>query len=732
MHRRWRIIFGFVAIVVALTMSILLLPVPASLRQPATGTLTLFDCRGREIAEIASPEARAQFPRKLDEMGNWLPRVTVALEDHRFYEHGAMDWQASAGAIARNLKSQRIISGGSTITQQLVKIATGRQRRSWFAKIYETILAWKIERRWSKEQILAEYLNCSSYGNRRLGPEAAARAYFGKSARDLTSAEAIYLAGLPQAPSRFNPWRHPELAAAKYQRSLARLTQLGVITCDEELLLQKSPPVAHRFDPPRLASHFVDAVIAQHSGLRGPVKTTLDVDLQIKAEQLLHSHLAAMNRHDIAQAAMVILDNDTGAVRAMVGSDNYATNQINGAMRPRSCGSTLKPFVYLTAIDRHLLTAASLLPDTADAIRDEYADYDPQNFNHRYLGPVRLREALGCSLNVPAVFALSRLGARPTFYGLQKWGFEFRRGLNDYGAGFVLGNAEIRLVDLAGAYAGLARHGMAMRAKFLAAEHHPLTPIASREATAIITDILCDNSAREKSFGANSPLAFAERIAAKTGTSSGFRDAWTVGFNKEHTVAIWIGNFDGRPMRDTFAVRSASPLWAAMMHELLRRDHPLDPPQENGQLVRREICAETGLLPSRFTRSTINELFLKGTEPTEDSTNWFSPDGKLLLPSEYAGWCASANNTRGAQVRPDPRITNPIANARYEIDPVLPRSQQMIELTASLGHGVQWFVNDMPQLPRHDGRFFWQLAPGQWNVRAVSRIGTSEETITVE
>ncbi len=732
MHRRGRIGLSFVAIVVALTMSILLLPLPASLRQPTLGTLTLFDCRGREIAEIASSGARAQLPRKLDEMGNWLPRVTVALEDHRFYEHGAVDWHASAAAIARNLKSQRVISGGSTITQQLAKIATGRQRRSWFGKIYETILAWKIERRWSKEQILAEYLNCSSYGNRRLGPEAAARAYFGKSARDLALAEAIYLAGLPQAPSRFNPWRHPKLAAAKYERSVARLAQLGVITCDDQLLLQNSPPVAHRFDPPRLASHFVDAVIAQHSGLRGPVKSTLDVDLQIKAEQLLRSHLAAMNRHDIAQAAMVILDNDTGAVRTMVGSDNYATNQINGAMRPRSCGSTLKPFVYLSAIDRHLLTAASLLPDTADAIRDEYADYDPQNFNHRFLGPVRLREALGCSLNVPAVFTLSRLGARPTFYELQKWGFEFRRGLSDYGAGFVLGNAEIRLVDLAGAYAGLARHGMAMRAKFLTAKHFPMKPIASREATAIITDILCDNSAREKSFGANSPLAFDERIAVKTGTSSGFRDAWTVGFNKEHTVAVWIGNFDGRPMRDTFAVRSASPLWAAMMHELLLRDHPLDSPQENGHLVRREICAETGLLPSRFTRSTINELFLKGTEPTEDSANWFSPDGKLLLPSEYAGWCASANNTRGAQVRPDPRITNPIANARYQIDPVLPRSQQMIELTATLGDGVKWFLNDMPQLPQHDGRFFWQLEPGQWNVRAVSPIGIAGETITVE
>jgi penicillin-binding protein 1C len=732
MHRRGRIVFGFVAIVVALTMSIALLPLPASLRQPAIGTLTLFDCRGREIAEIASPEARVQLPRKLDEIGNWLPRVTVALEDHRFYEHGAVDWHASAAAIARNLRSHRIISGGSTITQQLVKIATRRQRRSWFGKFYETILAWKIERRWSKEQILAEYLNRSSYGNRRLGPEAATRAYFGKVARDLTLAEAIYLAGLPQAPSRFNPWRHPELAAAKYERSLARLAQLGVIARDEQLLLQKSPPVAHRFDPPRLAPHFVDAVTAQRPGLRGPVKTTLDVDLQLKAEQLLRSHLAAMNRHDIAQAAMVILENDTGAVRAMVGSDNYATNQINGAMCARSCGSTLKPFVYLTALDRHLLTAASLLPDTADAIRDEYADYDPQNFNHRYLGPVRLREALGCSLNVPAVFTLSQLGARPTFYELQKWGFEFRRGLSDYGAGFVLGNAEIRLVDLAGAYAGLARKGQAMRAKFLTTEHFPMKAIASRDATEIITDILCDNRAREKSFGANSPLAFDERIAAKTGTSSGFRDAWTVGFDKEHTVAVWIGNFDGRPMRETFAVRSASPLWAAMMHELLRSDHPLDPPQENERLTRREICAETGLLPSRFTRSTMSELFLKGTEPTEDSANWFSPDGKLLLPGEYAGWCASANNTRGAQVRPDPRITNPIANARYEIDPVLPRSQQMIELTATLGDGVQWFVNDMPQLPRHDGRFFWQLAPGQWKLHAVSPSGSVEETIFIE
>ena len=375
---------------------------------------------------------------------------------------------------------------------------------------------------------------------------------------------------------------------------------MGVITRDQQSLLVE-PPKILRIDPPRFAPHFVDAIVARNPGLRGTVRTTLDLDLQATVERLARSHLSALNRHDITQAAVVVVENATGAIRAMVGSENYAVSQINGATQPRSCGSTLKPFVYLEAIDKQLFTAASLLPDTPDAIRNEYADYDPQNYSHHYFGPVRLREALACSLNVPAVFVLSQLGARPTFYQLQKWGFNFPQGLDDYGAGFVLGNAETRLVDLAAAYAGLARGGTAMRAKFLASEHRPLTRIASREATAIISDILCDNDARQKSFGLRSPLAFEQRVAAKTGTSSGFRDTWTVGFDKEHTVAVWAGNFDGRPMRDTFAVRAATPLWAAIMQELLRRDHPLDPPMEDKKFATANPSSG-GLVRGRFAK----------------------------------------------------------------------------------------------------------------------------------
>jgi penicillin-binding protein 1C len=588
-----------------------------------------------------------------------------------------------------------------------------------------------LERRWSKQRILSEYLNRSSYGNRRLGPEAAARAYFGKPARDLTLSEAIFLAGLPQAPTHFNPWRHPEEANRKYARSLRRLADVGVITRDQQSLLAE-PPKILRNDPPRAAPHFVDAIVTQNPELRGTITTTLDLNLQSTVERLARSHLSALNRHDITQVAVVVIENATGAIRAMVGSENYSVSQINGATLPRSCGSTLKPFVYLEAIDKRLFTAASLLPDTPDAIRNEYADYDPQNYSHHYFGPVRLREALGCSLNVPAVFVLSRLGARPTFYHLQKWGFNFPQGLDDYGAGFVLGNAETRLVDLAAAYTGLARGGTAMRAKFLASEHRPLTRIASREATTIITDILCDNDARQKSFGLRSPLALEQRVAAKTGTSSGFRDTWTVGFDKEHTVAVWAGNFDGRPMRDTFAVQAATPLWAAIMQELLRQDHPLDPPIEDETLVRAEICRTTGMLPSSFSTSTINELFLVETEPHDDSANYFASDGKLILPDAYARWCASRDNTIGAHVRSDFRITNPPPNARYQIDPVLPSSQQMVELTAAAGSDVEWFVNGARVPPERDGRFFWQLAAGEWNVRAVSRGKLAEQKITVE
>jgi penicillin-binding protein 1C len=704
-------------------------PTPPVLDQPLPGTLNLQDFRGRDLAQIPTADARVQMPVSLAEMGEYLPRITVALEDKRFESHSGIDFRALCAALWRDVRSRRIVSGGSTITEQLVKIATARQGRSWVGKLREAVAAWKLERRWDKPRILAAYLNRASYGNRRLGPEAAARAYFGKSAAHLTLAEAIYLAGLPQAPSRFNPWSHPAEAAARYRRDLARLAAAGVITMAQRDLLATPPAIQH-CDPPHLAPHFVDAVLRANPDLRGTVRTTLDLELQGTAEWAVREHLASLNRADVTEAALVIVENATGAVRALVGSSDYARAQVDGALRARSCGSTLKPFIYLAAIDRRIITAATLLPDTPDAIRDAYSDYDPQDFTRRCLGPVRVREALACSLNVPAVVTLSRLGARPAFYSLEKWGFNFGHTFDDYGAGFILGNAEIRLVDLAAAYAGLARGGLALPARLIESRLAPITRMASPEATAIVTDILCDNDARRRAFGPSSPLAFKQRIAAKTGTSSGFRDAWTVGFDKEHTIAVWAGNFDGHPLGGLLAIRAAAPLWAATMNLLLRNDHPLPPPPST--LVRRDVCALTGFLPCPRSPATFAELFLPGTEPREDASSFFSASGALLLPPEYAAWCASSDNAVGAQVRPEPRILTPTPGAHYRIDTILPRGQQMLELTSTLPGNVQWSVNGHPITPQPDGRTFWKLEPGSWQIRALSPTADLSEPITVE
>ena len=220
---------------------VLWLPLPAELQTPPSGTPTLLDIHGREIAELPSEEARVQIPLKLNEMGDWLPRITVALEDRRFFRHSGIDWEATGAACLRNLKSGRVIAGGSTITQQLVKLASKRSRRDWLAKLYETVMACKLEHLWTKDRILAEYLNRISFGNRRVGPEAAARAYFGKPTRELNLAEAVYIAGLSQAPTRFNPWRHPERAEQKYLRSLKLLAKRGLLTEAQRTRLSETP-----------------------------------------------------------------------------------------------------------------------------------------------------------------------------------------------------------------------------------------------------------------------------------------------------------------------------------------------------------------------------------------------------------------------------------------------------------------------------------------------------------
>ena len=728
--------------------------IPAALLQSAPfETLTLRDGRGGALVEIANDLARSQHPRPLAQLGTDLPRVTVALEDHRFDAHSGVDWRAVAGATWRNLRHLRTVSGASTITQQLVKDAVGRPPRNLVNKLREAAIAWKLERHWTKAQVLERYLNTVNYGNRLLGAEAASRAYFDKPAASLDLAESIYLAGLPQAPGRFNPWRHPAAAEYKFQRSIRRLTALGIITNEDLHALSAAPPKPGRFLPVRRAPHFVDAILARAKAdgvpLSGDRRTTIDPELQSTAETLLARHLETLGRHDTTQAALVVIENETGAVRALVGSRNYLgpDGQNNGALRLRSAGSALKPFIYTMAIDRRVITAATILPDLPGGVRTLYSDYDPQNYTGRYLGPVRARLALGNSLNVPAVHVLGRVGARQGFFELQRWGLHPARPYDDYGAGFILGNAEVRPLDLASAYAALARGGLAAeRPRLLATdERSNLERVASAAACAIVTDILCDDSARRRTFGADSPLDVPVRVAVKTGTSSGFRDGWCAGFTGHHTVVVWSGNFDGRPMGELLSVRSAAPLWRMMIDYLLAARH--DPPVPRAltaapNLVSIQICPMTGLLPAAIgPEPPVTEYFLPGTEPVVDASRMFlaDPTGgspRLLLPPEYAAWCRSAQNALNAiALSPDGlAITSPLDGANYSVDPNLPPTQQMIELSTNASNpaAVRWSANGQPVTTDLTGRTFWKLARGTWELRAEDGAATAIAHVAVE
>ncbi|MFZ4774665.1 MAG: transglycosylase domain-containing protein [Terrimicrobiaceae bacterium] len=705
--------------------------IPDSLSLPSPATPVLEDLRGLPFSSPSSDFARDSRPARLGDFGPWLPAATVAVEDHRFYSHEGIDIVSMAGAAMRNLRNRRIISGASTITQQTVKLGNGRTRRTFDAKWREGFAALRLNREWSKDKILETYLNRLDYGNRRIGPVAAAYAYFGKEPAALTFSEAVYLAGIPQSPSRLNPWRNPGNVMTRYRQNILRMEKDALLPDGMSARsLLESPPKPGCFELPSAAPHFSREALARLRPGDMNRRTTLDLELQQVVGRILGSARKSLEPLGASACGAVIVDNATGGVRAMVSSSLPQHEAINVTTTPRSAGSTLKPFLYLEAIDRRLLTAASLLPDTEEAIRSTYADYDPQNYNHRFLGPVRVREALGNSLNVPAVVTLGRLGARETFTKLGTWGFHFQEGFDAYGAGFILGNAEISLLDLAGAYASLARGGEAWRATMLIGEPVEEVRCGSAEASAIVTDILCDNDARRISFGDHSPLNLGVRIAVKTGTSSGFRDGWCVGFTREHTIAVWAGNPDGSPMNATLAVRSAAPLWNAITSYLLSKgDSPIPPPEESAGLIKTAVAKETGLIP-RTGEPALMEWFLPGSVPEIPASTMYENINKhevLILPPDYAGWCAGPHNRLGAVSRTERfQILFPKDGAVFALNPNLPASQQVLT-PRSTDPACEWFANGKKIEAGH-----FQLQQGVWTVTAKYGSQESSARIRVE
>jgi len=627
---------------IALFIAAALTPLPPELAEgkpPSTGAV-LRDRHGVVIRELRADDgARARWV-PLDAAGDRLARAVVAAEDRRFYRHPGVDPVAMLRAVGQAVVHRRIVSGASTLTQQLAR-ALVKRPRTLRGKFAEAALALRIEWSLSKRAILEQYINRVSFGPGLRGVEAASRFYFDKPSADLSLAEAAALAGIPRGPAVYDPARGTERLQRRRDRVLDRLRDAGLASGDEVLHAQRErlviAPAGGGSGAPHLVrglmSGAVDEALGPLRNRTAELTLTIDRGLQREIEVLAQQTVKSLAARHVSAAAIVVLDNESGEILAYTGSpdieDAARLGHNDGVLALRQPGSALKPFLYELAMERLGYTAATVLADVELFLPTRDGDYHPNNYDGRYHGPVRLREALANSYNVPAVITADAVGPGHLLDRLHDLGMRsLTADAEHYGAALALGDGEVRLLDLANAYATLARGGVwksvvAVKGA-VGKDGAPLVlpPRESRrvldEARAfVITDILADRSARLSSFGEGNVLELPFPVAAKTGTSKGYRDNLTVGFTPDVTVGVWVGNFDGSPMEGVSGVSGAGPLFHDAILAAARGRALAEFVRPTEQIAEMEVCSLSGELPGPGCDHRRLELFaVSSASPT--------------------------------------------------------------------------------------------------------------------
>jgi penicillin-binding protein 1C len=686
-------------------------PLPPALLRPPLQSIALLDRNGIPLREARVAE---RFSRELplEEVPRHVIDSILAAEDKRFFRHHGIDWLATIRAAVTGLAHGRITSGASTITQQLVKISE-RRPRTIRAKLIETATALRLEQLWSKDQILSAYLNRLDFGNLNIGLASAAEYYFDKPVADLSDAEAAFLAGLPKNPRKLNP--HGALEAARHRQEivLRRMRANGALDSPrferaQSEVLAIRPPARHFRAP-----HFVELVLLQpQESPRAELQTTLDFRLNEQVEKILRERLAQLRDQNVRNGAAVIIDNASGDVIALVGSQNYfapGTGQVNGAWAQRSAGSTLKPFTYLLALERGA-TPATMVADVRTSFPSADGFYRPENYNRRCYGPVRYRTALASSLNIPAVKVLLAAGGPQALHErLRSCGLTtLNRSAEVYGLGLTLGNCEGRLLEITNAYASLARLGEYRPWRVLTTSPTAARRYSRPELVWQIADVMSDNSARTLAFGMNSALRFDYPVACKTGTSTDFRDNWTIGFTPEFSVGVWVGNFDGSPMREVSGVTGAGPILHAVF-DYLHASRGTSWYRTPAGIVERNVHPLTGKLLADSDPRGVREKFLPDRLPAVESPGDYDAAGNIQLGPEYADWFNSAENgvrDRAilASTNGELRITSPLPGSVYVVDPDVP-STRRIPLVANGGTQMKWESESLTCRSEHGADF---------------------------
>lgn len=673
-------------------------PLPAGLSKTPPASPVLLDRHGTPILHLALPDASRATQVTLKDVPADFIACTLAAEDKRFFQHGGIDLLATLRAARDSLFHRRVVSGASTITQQLVKISSPPARRNPLTKLYEALAARRLEMSWSKQQILSAYLNRLDYGNLRTGTAEAARFYFQKPLGDLSLAECALLSGLPQAPSRLNPIRHPQRATVRRNTVLTRLAALGNHDATR-ISAALAEPITLR---PLTESRPAPWLAAQSAKLHSQVTTTLDLPLQRDLESIVREEVGKLKDANLRHAAVVVIHNPTGEILALVSSADWHDphgGQLNGALTPRSPGSTLKPFTYLLAMERNRRIPSSILADIPSPFRTPQGLSLPENYDRTYRGPVTLRAALACSLNVPALRELNALGGpRPLHELLENLGITtLGSDPSLHGLGLTLGNAPVRLLELTNAYATLARQGRHFPPILFPSKFNVGRSVFDVQHAYLIADILSDPNARAPSFQPGGPLDLPFRCAVKTGTSSDFHDNWCLGFTPEFTVGVWAGNFEQQPMKGLSGIAGAGPIFHRAMLRLHQNSKPtwfkcpagltqisIDP--RNGKLL------PTTDKNSRPDLAPTNQLPFSATSSDYDAT------GRALLDPTYSEWFTSRHNHRLNELAlsPNPstqepfRIISPADNAIFLLDPEIPSGSDKLRPVTNIPGTAQW------------------------------------------
>ena len=748
---------------------------------------TLLDKNGNLINARLSTEQEWCLPIPLEEMGTWLPKVLVAVEDKRFHEHGGVDMLALGRAIVQNIAAGRVVSGASTISSQLVRLSQPRSRTVG-TKLLEFVGAWKLERKLSKDQILEYYLNRAPFGGPIRGVEAAARMYFGKRAKELSLGEASLLVGLLKGPTAYRPDKNPKAALARRQSIIAKVAEQTGFPEDLPALALEEPLPRFRPRMPDRAWHFADLAYKTLPPQGGVVRSTLDMRAQALLERALQEQLQQAG--DDVTAAGIVVDNRTAAIVAYVGNARFdmgkGSQWVDCAVAPRSPGSTLKPFVYLAALEKGYIIPATLLADTPLQLGGEA----PRNFDRRYRGPVSAYTALADSLNTPAVRVMRMVGVRDALTRLRAAGFSsLNREDADYGDSLVLGAGEITALELARAYTTLAnlgldrplllrmdpvnsggnksftKNGIRLNSGAVSKGDAPALPSPSMQmlpsglatvkeqvfasstgelpqarqlyttaASFLVADILRDPGR----------LPFLEQliqeresapVAFKTGTSYGLRDAWTAAYNPSYTVIAWFGRAGGGADARLLGISMAAPAAIRVVRSLSNNTAPekawYEPPSTVGKV---RVCTLSGAAASSFCPSTRMAWSIPEVWRTVPCTLHVLRDGRttLIWPPELEDF----NRKRLARedLSRSALIVSPMPAAQYMITPGA-RAQPIPLKAEGVTYPVHWYVDGeyLGEQEREDLPLYWLPTGGTHTVSlldAQERITAADVKVT--